>query len=59
MKKAIFEVVHESAKDLHDIGLVNKKTMHTFDALCLPQVPLSPSTKTIKHCGKKALVALV
>jgi putative transcriptional regulator len=35
MKKSILEVIHESAKGLFDIGLVDAKTMHTFDALCL------------------------
>src|SRR5436190_21348150 len=37
-EKSILEVVHESAKGLFDIGLVDAKTMHTFDALCLPPV---------------------
>lgn len=36
--KSILDVVHESAKGLFDIGLVDAKTMHTFDALCLPPV---------------------
>ena len=36
MKKSILEVVHESAKGLFDIGLMDAKTMHTFDAMCLP-----------------------
>lgn len=38
MKKSILEVVHDSAKDLHEIGLADIKTMHNFDALCLPPV---------------------
>ena len=38
MKKSILKVVHESAKDLHDIGSIDIKTMHTFDAKCLPPV---------------------
>lgn len=43
MKKSILEVVHESAKDLYDIGLMDVKTMRTFDAICLPPVrKLSP-----------------
>lgn len=36
--KTILDVVHESAKGLFDAGLVDIKTMHTFDALCLPPV---------------------
>ncbi|HEV2614569.1 MAG TPA: DNA-binding transcriptional regulator [Gammaproteobacteria bacterium] len=43
MNKSIFDVVHESAKGLHDAGLMDVKTMHTFDAMCLPPVhKLSP-----------------
>lgn len=38
MKKTILDVVHESAEGLFDIGLMDAKTMHTFDALCLPPV---------------------
>jgi putative transcriptional regulator len=48
MKKSILEVVHESAKGLYDAGLMDTKTMHTFDAMCLPLVrQLSP--KEIKR----------
>ena len=44
MKKSILDVVHESAKGLFDIGLIDTKTMHSFDAKCLPPVKkLSPS----------------
>lgn len=38
MKKSILDVVHESAKGLFDIGLMDAKTMHSFDAKCLPAV---------------------
>ncbi len=38
MKKSILEVVHESAKGLYDAGLMDIKTMHTFDVMCLPPV---------------------
>jgi DNA-binding transcriptional regulator YiaG len=38
MKKSILEVVHESAKGLLEIGLIDAKTMHSFDAKCLPPV---------------------
>ena len=40
MDKSILEVVHESAKDLHDAGLLNEVTMREFDALCLPPVKI-------------------
>ncbi len=38
MGKSILEVVHESAKDLHDAELLSPTTMREFDALCLPPV---------------------
>lgn len=38
MGKSILEVVHKSAKGLYDAGIVDKTTMHEFDALCLPPV---------------------
>ncbi len=30
--------MHESAKDMSDIGLIDKQTMREFDSLCLPEV---------------------
>lgn len=36
MEKSILEVVHETAKDFYDAGVMDKMTMHKFDALCLP-----------------------
>ena len=36
--KSILDVIHESAKGLFDAGLMDVKTMHTFDAMCLPPV---------------------
>jgi Predicted transcriptional regulator len=43
MKKSILEVVHETAEGLHKVGLVDVRTMRTFDSLCLPPVTkLSP-----------------
>jgi putative transcriptional regulator len=38
MDKSILETVHESAKDMLDIDLLDKQTMREFDALCLPEV---------------------
>lgn len=38
MDKSILDVVHESAKNMHGIGLVDKQTMREFDSLCLPKV---------------------
>lgn len=43
LHKTMAEVAHETVKELHDIGLVNKVTMRKFDALCLPKIkPLGP-----------------
>ena len=41
MKKrseSILSVVHETAKGLHDAGIMDDMTMREFDALCLPPV---------------------
>ncbi|MEQ1756236.1 MAG: DNA-binding transcriptional regulator [Micropepsaceae bacterium] len=40
-KKYVSDVmasVHETAKGLHDAGLLDKRTMKTFDALCLTPI---------------------
>lgn len=36
--ESILGVVHETAKGLHDAGIMNETTMREFDALCLPPV---------------------
>ena len=42
-KSDIAAAVHEAANDLHDIGLIDSKTMRSFDKSCLTSVePLSP-----------------
>ena len=38
MDKSILEVVHDSAKDLHEAGAMKETTLREFDALCLPPV---------------------
>ena len=38
MDQSILEVVHESVKDMHNAGIVDKQTMRKFDVLCLPKV---------------------
>lgn len=38
MKKSILKKVHDSAHDLFNIGLIDIKTMHTFDSMCLPKI---------------------
>ncbi len=38
MDKPILEAVHETAKSLHKVGGIDKKTMHEYDAWCLPPI---------------------
>ena len=45
MKKSILDVVHESARDLHDAGVMDEVTLKEFDALCLPPVKVYSSVQ--------------
>lgn len=38
MKKSILKVVHDSVKNMHKAGLIDKHTMHELDALCVPKI---------------------
>ncbi len=38
MDKSILDVVHDSAKELHEAGLMPDVTLREFDALCLSPV---------------------
>jgi len=38
MSKKTLETVHETAKGLHDAGVMDATTMREFDALCLPPI---------------------
>ncbi len=39
----LLNAVHETTKGLHQAGIMDAKTMHEFDLLCLPEVKrLSP-----------------
>lgn len=38
MSKKILDTVHETAKGLHEAGVMDATTMREFDALCLPLV---------------------
>ena len=50
------EAVHEAATDLYNAGIMKKKTMKEFDAICLPIVrTLSP--RQIKQIRLKANVS--
>ena len=41
----ILDAVHETARDLHSAGFIDKRRMREFDALCLAPIPDYPSTK--------------
>ena len=38
MSKGLNEALYNTAKDLHDIGLMNNQTMREFDKLMLPKI---------------------
>ena len=46
--KSILEVVHETAKGLYEIGLVDEQKMREFDNLCLPRKTVS-EVKQVKR----------
>ena len=55
-KSAIFEAVHETAKGLHQAGVMDQVTLREFDRLCLPPVePLKP--KQIKQIRETSRVS--
>ena len=47
-------MVHESARDLHDAGVLDEITLKEFDALCLPPVKVynSAQIKRIRQRSK-------
>jgi putative transcriptional regulator len=50
-KSAILETVHETAKELHAVGVMDQVTMREFDRICLPPVE-SMQEKLPKKKGK-------
>jgi len=52
----ILQEVHEMARDLHGIGLIDKRRMREFDALCHLDVEEMPPRK-IKSLREKAHVS--
>jgi putative transcriptional regulator len=55
-KSAILETVHETAKGLHAIGVMDRVTLREFDRMCLPPVkPLHP--EEIKHIRETSRVS--
>jgi putative transcriptional regulator len=35
----VLDAVHETARDLHKLGFIDKRSMESYDALCVPPVP--------------------
>ena len=56
MKESILDVVHSRAKDLSEAGVMDKQTMHKFDALCLPKLKQYGGQR-IKAIREKARVS--
>ena len=52
MAKKILDTVHDTAKGLHKAGVMDIKTMHEFDALCLTPVK-NLSAAQIKRLRKR------
>jgi putative transcriptional regulator len=52
----ILSEVHETAKGLQRAGVISKRRMHEFDALCHLDVPVLGATK-IKRIRKEAKVS--
>lgn len=43
MARKLLDTVHQTAKGLHEAGVMDTRTMREFDALCLePVKPMSP-----------------
>ena len=41
----ILDAVHETARDLHSAGFIDKRRMREYDALCLAPVPVYSSRR--------------
>lgn len=54
-KSAILEAVHETAKGLHNAGVMDQLTMRDFNQLCLaPIEPLKPEHRSRSNTSAKA-----
>ena len=38
-KSRILEAVHDTARDLHELGFIDKRAMNRYDVLCIEPVP--------------------
>lgn len=60
-KSKILKVVHDGAKDLHGVGLMDEMTMREFDAMCLPPIKQYSAQQIkrirMKHKASQAVFA--
>lgn len=56
MKDSILDVIHDTAKDLNEAGVMDMQTLREFDALCLPKVE-TYDARRIQAIRKKARVS--
>lgn len=56
MKDSILDVIHDTAKDLNEAGVMYKQTLREFDALCIPKVETYDAHR-IQAIRKKANVS--
>ncbi|MSQ72231.1 MAG: helix-turn-helix domain-containing protein [Betaproteobacteria bacterium] len=59
----ILDAVHETARDLHTAGFIDKRRMLEYDALCLAPVPAYSSSRIralrVRHKLSQAVLAAV
>ncbi|AFZ02246.1 helix-turn-helix domain-containing protein [Calothrix sp. PCC 6303] len=55
-KSPILEAVHETAKGLHQVGVMDQVTLREFDRLCLPPME-TLEAKQIKQIRESAQVS--
>ena len=59
--KSILKVVHDGARDLHKIGLMDEVTMRNFDTICLTPIKEYTATQIkrlrMKHRASQAVFA--
>lgn len=63
-KNGLFEAIHETAHDLHNLGFIDKRRMQNYDALCITPVPdYSPQQiRTLRsryHISQAVLAAIL
>ncbi|MBP6104436.1 MAG: helix-turn-helix domain-containing protein [Gammaproteobacteria bacterium] len=63
-KNRLLDEVHETAKGLHQMGLIDKRKMEKYDLFCLKKIPnYSPTKiKTLRkryHLSQAVLAAII